>query len=459
MLVLGVVATSAIASAAPRRAEPIEVPVANLPAATTSDPPRTLFLDRCANGCTITYGTDEAVSNTSSLPKPATTPSFTLSAFAFGDDEWNTVIACVKEVYSPYNITVTDQLPTSGIYNQTKVAGVPGDIGWANDILGIAPLAGDCRVLSDTTAFAFANQHPDTDRDLNICWTVAQESAHIFGLDHEYQFTDGTSACNDPMTYRNDCGGEKFFRNEEAQCGEYATRACKCTATQNSHQGMIDRFGAGTPTTAAPTVSMLVPMVSQTMFVTGQAVQAQEFAPRGITTTELILNGYPWVTVPGEPFGPEGQPMYTYALVPPSNVPDGVIDISVRASDDIGATTTSSIVTVTKGAPCVDTSKCLTGQQCGAGKCFWSAPVGEIGDHCDYPQFCTSGVCDDAICVQPCDVSKPDTCPSAFTCEQSGSQPTCVANGGGCCSVGRDGGVQALFGALGLGLLLRRRRS
>jgi hypothetical protein len=456
LLVLCVVASSATAAGRPlRRAEPVIVPDVVRPY--DSSPTRVLFLDRCAGNCVIKFGGDDAANGVSSLPMPATQSQFTISAFAFGDDTWAAVLACVRDVYSPYNVMIVEQQPTSGAFNRTVVAGVPGDIGWADDILGIAPLSGSCAVLSNATAFAFANQHPSTDRVNQICWTVSQESAHIYGLDHEYQFVDGTSACNDPMTYRNDCGGEKFFRDEDAQCGEYTTRACKCTATQNSHQGMLDRFGAGTPTTA-PTISMLIPKATQTDFIQGQAAQAQEFSLRGIAKSQLLLNGYPWVTTPGIAYGPEGQAQADYSFAMPPDVPDGVIDIAVNAIDDIGLSTLSSTVTVTKGAPCVDTSKCLTGQLCGAGKCFWNPPTGEIGDACDFPQACISGVCDSALCVQPCEVGKPSTCPSAFTCEQNAAQPTCVPTTGGCCSVGRDGGVQALLGMVGLGLLLRPRR-
>ena len=71
---------------------------------------------------------------------------------------------------------------------------------------------------------------------------IAQEIAHIYGLDHEYSFVDGnSSACNDPMTYRDDCGGQKFFRNQRGAvrrvrparpgCGPSTTAA----SAQNSH--------------------------------------------------------------------------------------------------------------------------------------------------------------------------------------------------------------------------------
>ena len=85
----------------------------------------------------------------------------------------------------------------------------------------------------------------------NICWTAAQETAHALGLDHEYVFSDGTSACNDPMTYRMDCGGQKFFRNKAAQCGEVGVRTCRCGGSQNSHVKIRGVFGDGTSLIAA----------------------------------------------------------------------------------------------------------------------------------------------------------------------------------------------------------------
>ena len=114
-------------------------------------------------------------------------------------------------------------------------------------------LASDCGAIDNVISLSFANAHGSTSVAgcvLNICWTAGQESAHAFGLDHEYAFVaDDRSACSDPRTYRSDCGGQKFFRNEAARCGENVKRACQCTATQNSHAKLLSVFGAGTPIT------------------------------------------------------------------------------------------------------------------------------------------------------------------------------------------------------------------
>jgi hypothetical protein len=427
-----------------------------------------LFLNRCIGGCIITTGGSNAANHMSSIPTGA--GPFTVTAYAWGDAEWAQVLQCMKEVYSPYDVTVTDVRPTSGTYDEELIAGNPTDIGLTNDILGIAPLTNDCSPLDNVISFTFANHHAQTDRVLNVCWTAAQEAAHMYGLDHEYQFVDQTSACDDPMTYRNDCGGEKFFRNKTAQCGENTVRSCHCGATQNSHKKLLDVFGPGTPITGPPTSAITFPIANaQLMF--GQAVTADAGSPRGVEQIALNLNGYSWVTKPGAPFGLEGQPNPShYAFAVPSDVPDGIIDIVVKAYDDLGAETDSAAITVTKGAPCASADTCAYAQRCDSGRCLWDPPTGEIGDSCTYKQECKSDLCEgppnEQICTTTCspDGSDPDapTCPDNLPCVQvsGGSGGICFhPQGGGCCSAGAGDPWRAgAFAAVILGIVLRPRR-
>ena len=449
-----VVLLASAAHAELHRAAPVIVPTTGIAAGSV---PRVLVLDRCAAGCLVKTGPNDALNGSSNIPMG--TGDHTVSPYAFGDAEWDAVVACVSQVYSPYDITIAQAIPTDGsAFDRVLVAGLPKNVGLDPTVLGIAPLAQDCRVLSNALAFVFANNHPPAGRVTNVCWTVAQESAHIFGLDHEFQFTDGDSACSDPMTYRTDCGGQKFFRDRDAECGEDAVRACTCKGTQNSHALLLDRFGAGVVTTTPPVVSILVPL-PDTTFVDGQAVQATASAQRGVDKLQLLLNGYPWLTSPGAPFGTAGQPETTYPFVPPKLVPQGVIDIEVRALDDLGIATTSSVVRVTKGTPCVEASTCLTGQKCDAGKCYWDPPTGELGAACAYPQACVSGACPDGTCQQTCDpASSRPQCADPYTCDDASH--VCVQVGGGCCSVvaPRAGWFHAGLGVMVVGFVFRRRR-
>jgi hypothetical protein len=431
-----------------------------------------LYLNRCIGGCVVHGGSsNDARTQQSSIP---TAGDYTIGEFedatgnvgSAADSDWAAVVTCVQEVYSPYAITVTDQVPLNASYTEALIAGQPGDIGRPIDNLGVAPIAANCAAEDDVISFTFANHHPGMGmtRILDICWTAAQESAHAFGLDHEYVFTDGTSTCRDPMTYRDDCGGEKFFRNSRAQCGEDAARACRCGGTQNSHAMILTVFGPGTPITTPPDAAVTGPAAATTIS-SSDVIHVMAGAQRGVAKVELFLNGSRWSVLAGAAFGADGQPASDYAFQIPSSVPDSVLDVMGRATDDLGIATDSAIVTVTKGAPCTDASTCLADQSCTDGKCVYPAPAGALGDTCPYSQYCMSWECVETDvgkkCVEDCEVDEPASCPANFTCQDTGGgKGLCVEVAvGGCCSASPG----TPWGPLGcsvivLGLVLRRRR-
>ena len=433
---------------------------------------RTLYLDRCIGGCTIVGGTiNNAAGHMTSIPKAGT---YQVGEFATADGQvgaaadadWADVVTCMQEVYSPYAVTVTDVLPAIGTYTEAVIAGQPFDLGLGGDILGIAPLAGNCTPQDNVMSFSFANHHAAQLRSINICWTAAQESAHAFGLDHEFEYGDHSSSCNDPMTYRTDCGGEKFFRNRRASCGEYAARKCRCSATQNSHTQLVGVFGEGTPTTAPPHAAIVLP-VAGAQIPAGTVVHATAGAQRGVAKVELFLNGSKWNEVAGAAFGTSGQPdPSAYTINLPTKVPDGILDIMVRASDDLGISGESPVVTVIKGQPCTSAATCLPEQSCDAGHCMWPAPVVPLGAACTYAQACTTWACADTAdgmrCTQSCALDEPTSCPTGFACIADGTGAICVSStGGGCCSVGggpASGWFHAGMAGAVLGLLIRRRK-
>ncbi len=300
-----------------------------------------IYLNRCSGGCTVMGGADDARAMTSGIIAPGT---YTLSEFendqgqtgTAADAAWAALLTCVQEVYSPFAVTVSDQPPSNGVsYTMALVAGLPTEVGLDNGILGVGEVLPDCSPQDNIISFSFANHEGGTGqaRMLDTCWTIAQETAHNFGLDHEYQFTDGNSACSDPMTYRTDCGGQKFFRNKPAACGEYAARSCKCGGTQNSVNKLQKVLGAGTSTIPAPTVDVTSPAAGPV--TSGFIVHASAGSRRGVEKVELWLNNHLWATANGAAFGQNGQPNPSnYTLTAPSNVPDGVIDMVVKAYDD-----------------------------------------------------------------------------------------------------------------------------
>jgi MYXO-CTERM domain-containing protein len=430
-----------------------------------------LYFNRCRGGCTVREGTSNDVrTRTSTIPNNCPNGECTLTEFEHGDAVWNELMTCLREVYSPYNVMITDQQPAPGVaYNENIIAG--GDVQIGVQAGGIAPVTGDCSPYSYAISFTFANDFgPDP---LTLCYVAAQETGHAYGMgDHSWSFiSDGRSACSDPMSYRVDClsNGQRFFRNEAATCGEFNQKSCSC-AGMNSHLKLVNALGAGQSIIPAPTLTVTQPAQGETLPATANVI-ATAASKRGVAKVELWLNGYKWGERKGVAFGQTNQPESAYSIPIPAEVPNSVLDVVVIAKDDIGVATTAPTVTVTKGAPCTSADSCLPGQLCEAGKCFWEPAAGEIGVECTYPQFCLSGMCvatsgGEMRCSQNCVPNVGDSCPMGFECLQtSATGGACWPESGdesGCCSSGSEGASRSALLALVMLLLLvvpRRRRT
>jgi hypothetical protein len=408
----------------------------------------TIFVNRCVGGCTVHAGFDNAPQDTSLVASQTSTfPEYT----GFTGTEWQDVMACVTEIYSPFNVHVTDVRPSSGNYEQIMVGGSPQALGLPAGAGGIGSILPGCTPNGTGMAFAFTSaidifaQEDGGSRVNGLCWIIAQETAHNFGLDHEYSFADdNTSACNDPMTYRADCGGQKFFRNRLANVGAFnlcgtdgdPSNACRCGKTQNSHAALLNVFGAGQSTTPPPTVNVILPAANVPL---GAQVAAQAGSERGVARVDWYFNDWKWGSSKGAAFGMQGQPIpSTYQFTPPARLPNGTYDIVAKAYDDLGTETVSATVSSSKGDPCTEASSCLEGQKCEAGKCFWEQPAGEVGDKCSYNEFCKNNLCagtdSTKICTQSCLPSDPMSCPDGLVCNTNGNVCFLPDDGGGCCS-------------------------
>jgi hypothetical protein len=439
----------------------------------------TIFLNRCIGGCTIRPGEDDATANTSAaITAVANIPEFT----GWQPGEWEEVVQCVKEIYSPFAIKVVTERPTtSELYEMVMISGSPGDAGFPDTVGGYGNiLFPGCLPNPKGVAYVFTKfidgwaQDVGGSRVYGLCMVIGQETAHNFGLFHEYDYLDdGRSACNNPMAYRTDCGGQKFFRNKAARqgtfdpCGTEAEGPCYCGGSENSHQKLLTLFGPGQSIVPPPSVNVTTPAAGGAL---PPSIIALAGSKRGVDRVELYLNGFKWKTMPGVTFGPAGQPNPSpYTIAVPGELPNSTYDIVVKAYDDLGILGTSPTVTVTKGAPCTSADTCLNGQQCEQGRCFWTPPTGEVGDSCTYSQFCSSGLCagtqDQQICTQECVPGVADSCPldSNLECaETSPGHGVCYfkPDSGGCCSANDISGAAPPFvlAGFGLALILRKRR-
>ncbi len=425
-----------------------------------------IFVNRCHGGCSFTKASrSDALTNQTIIgPLPQGT-RFNLTEFGWSDDIWNQTLACIREVYQPFGVQVVTDDPGQVAHHEAVLAGHSTEAGYpANQVLGVAPLdSSTCRPQNNVISFSFANDHGPS--PLDMCWTVAQESAHAFGLDHEFE-------CSDPMTYIpiSACGSQKFFRNLDAKCGTNAPATCICGGTtQNSYKRLLGVHGPGTLPVTAPVVNISAPVANAPNLPKGFSVLVSAIDRRGLNHLELYVNNWKWAELAGT-----WQKQGPYVLSVPMNVPDGVMDVKVLGCGDTGVCGEDH-VTVTRGAACTNAATdCAQGQKCEAGKCFWDPPTLNIGDTCEYAQQCLSLSCatvDGApICSEDCVSGPNDACPDGFECVapglgQHGACGPIAVDPGGCCSAGDQGRstVPAVLVNLGLGCVLglvvvRRRR-
>jgi hypothetical protein len=195
----------------------------------TAPPPTILYLNRCADGCTLTAGFESSINDTSSI----ISGTRQLSPFPFGDQRFAEIVACVANVFSPFNFKVTTTDPGNVPHYEHLIVPSNAQAGFSSGTGGVSPFS--CGMINNSITFTFTNYWGDN--LAAICDTVAMEVAHSFGLEHEVD-------CRDPMTYLAECG-PKFFVDADLPCGEFSPRTCECNAgtTQNSFQLLLERVG------------------------------------------------------------------------------------------------------------------------------------------------------------------------------------------------------------------------
>ncbi|MBA3456488.1 MAG: Ig-like domain-containing protein [Deltaproteobacteria bacterium] len=438
---LGSVGGVAFAQIAPRPQPVIvDVPVGNPPQAAPAS--RLIFMNRCpaSVGCVIKPGVDDSRTNTSSIPDS----QVTITGFKQSDAVWAKVMTCMRVTYAPFNIGVTDVDPGPGVPHYENIVGgrateLDSELAGAG---GVAPFT--CDEIPNAVSFTFDVYGADSDA---LCWTAAQETAHAFGLEHEYNAAD-------PMTYLNGGPSMKRFQATDSPCGTFSEVPCRCTgaSTQNSYRYIIDMFGPGAPT--APTVSIKSPSDGgkvQPKFI----VRIAATDDVGIDRVELWIDGVNTGVVAKTP---------PYQVAAPESVGQGPHSVEVRAFDVQGTPAMASLE-VDVGPPCTASKGCSGDDVCVMGVCLPGPDApGGLGSFCNANTECLSNVCigeegGNKACVEPCRLDLEGACPEDFSCIPGGSGGVCwETGGGGCCETGSKPTGPALFALGVLGFLLRPRR-
>jgi hypothetical protein len=328
------------------------VPASSAPAALTGDgtaglaASRTVYLNK--NGVTLSPGANDSVNNRSTVvTQPTTLPAWNVSASV-----WASTVSCIREVFAPFNITITETDPGSVPHMEAVFGGSPTLVGMPNNLAGVSPFTADCAVIENSITFAFMGALPADPR--LACEVQAQEIAHSYGLDH-------VMVASELMTYL-PFEGRRWFQNMNASCGEDKARPCglngsTCRQNQNSVAMLIDRLGLrpAVGDAVAPTVSITSPrdaaIVPPTFNVRFTAADNTK-----VTMASLYIDGVP-----------SGSAMLAPFVIPvPSGLAEGSHRLRIVATDGTNEQVKEIAVTVQKGAPSPDGNDDVIGS-CAAG--------------------------------------------------------------------------------------------
>lgn len=452
-----------VALAAPAHAERprlervlVHVDPAKVPSVVNS---KIIFLNRCANGCKVSFGDTDSRTDKSGIGQG------TLSAFSYGDSSWNGVVNCMKDVFDPFNVVITDQDPGPNVEHfEIMIAGTPGQLGLPSGVGGIAEYGcsapGVCsKFLPNALVFDFAGVWGNDVEE--ICATAAQEIAHTWTLDH---VTDAS----DPMTY-NPYSGRRHFK-DGVLCGSDCVsgqspfglpcsgnqHTCMSTGTATQDDIKITTALFGPKGAKEPTLEVKNPLDGSAQ-APGFTIDVDCTSPDGIQEVDISIDGLPRPPLTAEPF--------TYTT--PTTLTEGPHQVKVMCATKLQATATKT-VTVLVGQPC-DNGACATaGYVCFDGACIAGPEApGGVGATCTTNADCIGGSCatdgTESTCVIPCDLEHPN-CPDGFGCLEAGSSGVCWIgaenDGGGCCETGGGSGAGSMLLALGVAatLVTRKRR-
>lgn len=290
---------------------------------------KVIYLNK--NGVTLTPGNNDSRTNRSSIASATTT----IAPWSVSATTWSATVSCMKELFSAYDVTVTETDPGQTPHMEAVFGGSPTQLGLPTGVAGVSPFTSDCGIIENSIVFTFTSVIPQDAR--LACEIMAQEVAHSYGLDHELLAAD-------PMTYLN-YNGNRSFQNQTASCGEDTARPCgingqTCRTNQNSVALLSERLGLRTGDTTPPTLSLTYPS-NNAIVPPGFQVKATATDNMIVSNAKLYVDGtMAAMQATGGPF------VFTTA----TSLADGAHVIKVEVSDGANVQSQTINVTVQKGA-------------------------------------------------------------------------------------------------------------
>jgi len=398
-----------------------------------------VYLNNCLpNGCDVFPGDDNSLTQHSSIPQS----NAHLAAWSYGQDNWNQLVQCVKDMYAPFNVQITDVDPgPSTAHFELIVGGNSSDVGvpGAGGVAPFVPCDGDLQ--DNVMSFVFSAETSNLDY---LCWASAQETSHVFGLDHELNAMD-------PMTYLSPPVKKPGFQNADAKCGENQPRTCYCGGTsQNSYQYLMDTMG---PAQLDPATLAITTPTDDTWVKPGFTIKAEATDQLSVKSASLALDGTSSGSLDAAPL----------VFQAPATLAGGDHVVAVSATDS-AQRMLSAQVTVHVTPTCTAGETCKDGLKCLGGYCLpGSGIAGGLGADCTDNGECITGTCgtdgSTHACTGACDDG--NKCPSGYACVSAGTESVCwpsKSDGGGCSTSGSGSPGFLLLGLGALVTLVRRKR-
>ena len=367
------------------------------------------------DGGVIFGGADcsDATKNCSSLA--GATGSATIPSWSGSNTDRAQVLAEVTQMYAKFNVQIVTARPSSsaGDYSMTMVGGTSDAIHQPSNRVGVAPL--DCYNQNEKDiSFVFADTPGLTLHDIAV--TIAQESAHGYGLAH----TDNRMDVMYPYV-SSDATGYIDLTMNVYDTG-FVNSDCDGTGTQNSFRRMMFNIGhSGGPDTTPPTISIGMPQDGATV-ASGFTIVFDANDDILVAQVDYTIDG---MTRPAIGLPPFQTNIASGTLSP------GMHRIAATASDLDGNMTAAQAITVNVKA---------VGQS-----------PGDLGAVCSQNSDCNGGgLCESGMCTHQCG-SATTTCAAGFECGTANGLHVCVRTDQGGCSVGghtTGGGVWLLLALL-----------
>ncbi len=283
---------------------------------------------------TLTMGNDDSRTDVSSIFAGE------FVAFGGGDAERAAVMAAVRTDWEPYDLVITESRPAAGDYTM-NVTSPTNPFGSGSGVLGIAPL--DCMdmMAPNNVTFAFHGAG-DGFSPATVATTIGQEVAHSYGLEHVNNPADIMNPQNsggDP-TFRDECiaivdGGAGIF------CPDQHATHCGEPTMQNSHLELLEIFGSSIPDTQAPLVRITTPNDGAEYEVGANfRIEVTVTDDNAVASVQLFDGETSLMQDTSEPYG--------WDVV---QIPEGVYEFTVKATDPSTNEAISDVVTVYVGLP------------------------------------------------------------------------------------------------------------